>query len=94
MAAPEDRPSSRQRALDLVRASMAAIGLAPEDVDPAAHLVDDLDLDSLDWIDLSMQLEEKLDITLHEEKFASVRTVEDVADRVFAALAEGRGAPA
>jgi len=92
--APKDLPVSRQSVLDEIRATMAQIGLDPADVDPATHLVDDLDLDSLDWVDLAMRLEETLSIALLEERFASLRTVEDVVDLVYAAAVEARGAPA
>lgn len=94
MRAGESLPVDRREVLDEVRASMAGLGLCPADVPSTAHLVDDLGLDSLDWIDLAMHLEEKLSIAIREEALASVRTVQDVADRVHAALAEGRGAPA
>jgi acyl carrier protein len=90
----KDLPVSRQRALDVVRATMARIGVDPAGVDPAAQLVDDLDLDSLDWVDLAMQLEETLSIALREERFASLRTVQDVVDRVYEALVEATDAPA
>jgi acyl carrier protein len=65
---------------------MARIGLDPANVQLAAHLVDDLDLDSLDWVDLAIQLEEALSIDLREERFTSVRTVQDVVDCAYAAL--------
>lgn len=67
---------------------MAQLDLASGGVDPAAALVDDLEFDSLDWLDLVSCLEENLQITLREQKLASVRTVEDVVDCVLTALAE------
>jgi acyl carrier protein len=69
-----------------VRATLARIGLDPENVHLAAHLVDDLDLDSLDWVDFAIQLEETLSIDLREERFTSIRTVQDIVDRACAAL--------
>jgi acyl carrier protein len=91
--ATKDFPVSRQRVLDEIRATLARIGLDPRDVDPVAHLVDDLDLDSLDWVDLAIELEQTIPIDLREESFASLRTVQDVVDRVYAALVEARSAP-
>ncbi len=73
---------------------MACIGLDPAEVDPAAHLVDDLDLDSLDWVDLAMRLEETFPIALREERFASLRTVQDLVDRIYSELLEVRSGPA
>ena len=49
-------------------------------------VVDDLALDSLDWVDLALQLEESLRIPLREQRFASVHTVQDIVDHVRAAL--------
>ncbi len=89
MDAPQGRPLSRQQVLDEVRSAMAQLGLAPADVDPGAHLVDDLDLDSLDWVDLALGLEKQLGVALREQRFVSVRTVRDIVDRVLAELAGG-----
>jgi acyl carrier protein len=91
---PKDLPISRQRVLDEIRETMACIGLDPADVNPAAHLVDDLDLDSLDWVDLAMRLEETFPIPLQESRFASLRTVQDLVDRIHTSLLEAQGDPA
>lgn len=90
----EDLPVSRERILDEIRAAIESMGLDPAEVDPAAHLVDDLDFDSLDWVDLAMRLEETFPIPLRELTFASLRTVRDLADRIYSALLEAQGAPA
>jgi len=92
--AHNDLPVDRQRVLDDVRATLVQMGLDPASIDPAAQLVDDLDLDSLDWVDLALQLEENLCITLADERFASLRTVQDVVDRVYSALVGARDTPA
>jgi acyl carrier protein len=86
--ATEDLRKTRQRVLDEVRELMVALDLAPEGVDPGATLVDELEFDSLDWLDLALRLEEDFDVALREEKLATVRTVGDVVDRVVAALRE------
>lgn len=78
--------ASRQRVFREIRAVMAQLDLAPEDVDPSATLIDDLAFDSLDWLDLALRLEEVFDVRLREEKLASVGCVGDVVDRVLAAL--------
>ncbi|MCG8591442.1 MAG: acyl carrier protein [Proteobacteria bacterium] len=54
-----------------------------------AHLVDDLDLDSIDAIDLAVWLEEEMGQSLAEEDLRSIRTVEDVIDAVHLALQTG-----
>jgi acyl carrier protein len=77
--------------LDEVRAIMSEIGLSPGDVAPSARLVDDLELDSLDWVDLALRLETALEVELHDEKLASLVTVQDVVDLVRERLAAGDG---
>lgn len=94
MDAPNDRPVSRPGVLDEIRETLAQIGLDPARVDPGARLVDDLDLDSLDWVDLTMRLEESFSVDLQDERFSSVRTVQDVVDLVYAALVAAHRAPA
>ena len=56
--------------------------LAPEDVVPEAHLFDDLDLDSIDAIDLAVRLEEETGLRLDEEELKAVRLVSEVVDVV------------
>ena len=87
MDAPQVRMLSRQQLLDEVRSAMVQLGLGPSDVAPETRLVADLDLDSLDWVDLAMKLEERLQVPLREERFAALRTVDDVMRHVEKALA-------
>lgn len=53
-----------------------------------ARLYEDLDLDSIDAVDLMVKLQEITDRKLKPEEFKTVRTVGDVLDRVNAILAE------
>jgi acyl carrier protein len=59
----------------------------PEKVALEARLVEDLDLDSIDLVDLIVQLQEITSRKFYPEEFKSVRTVGDVLDRVHALLA-------
>ena len=61
-------------------------GLAPEQVQPATHLVDDLDLDSIDFVDIAVCLEESTGLKLVEEELKAVRTVQDLVDAIDAGL--------
>lgn len=79
---------SREQILDEIRAAMAKLDLGTRGVDLATHLTDDLEFDSLDWLDLRLYLEESLGVLLEEEKLASVRTIGDVVEGVASALAE------
>jgi acyl carrier protein len=60
----------------------------PEKLSLQARLVEDLDLDSIDLVDLIIQLQDITSRKFYPEEFKSVRTVGDVLDRVHALLAE------
>lgn len=47
-----------------------------------AHLIDDLDLDSIDAIDLAVGLEEELSLEVDEESLKSIRRVSDIVDLI------------
>ena len=68
--------------LSYVRKALEEIGVEPTRVVPGARLVDDLDLDSLDWADLVSRIEDAVAVSLREEKLSSVRTVEELAERL------------
>jgi acyl carrier protein len=51
-----------------------------------ARLKEELDLDSIDAVDLVVRLQELTSRKLSPEEFKSVRTVGDVVDRVHALL--------
>jgi acyl carrier protein len=57
--------------------------LSPDDVLPTSHLIDDLDLDSIDAIDLAVKLEERVGLDLDEEELRTLRLVQDVVDVVY-----------
>lgn len=57
-----------------------------ETVTPESRLFEDLDLDSIDAVDLVVKLQELTGRKLKPEEFKSVRTVGDVLDRVQALL--------
>lgn len=46
------------------------------------HLIDDLDLDSIDAIDMTVRLEEKTDISFSDSDLKAMRTVRDVVDLI------------
>ena len=74
--------------LAVLRATMQAeFGLEPSAIELSAHLIDDLDLDSIDLVDLAVSLEEERGIKLDEEDLKSVRTVGDAVNAIRAAFA-------
>lgn len=52
----------------------------PARITPQAHLNTDLDIDSIDAVDLIVQLKPLLGGRLQPDAFKSVRTVQDVVD--------------
>lgn len=53
-----------------------------EDITPEASLYEDLDLDSIDAVDLVIKLQQLTGKKIQPESFKSVRTVEDVVDAI------------
>lgn len=56
--------------------------LSPEQITAKARLYDDLDLDSIDAVDLAVRLQELTKKRIRPEQFKAVRTVDDVVDAV------------
>ena len=57
----------------------------PDKVTAGAHLIDDLDADSLDIVDMTIAVEEEfstdeIQLEIPEESAADIRTVQDVID--------------
>lgn len=60
----------------------------PQDIRPDARLYDDLELDSIDAIDMVVHLQKKVGKRIKPEEFKAVRTVQDVVDAVERLLNE------
>lgn len=56
-------------------------------VQPDARLIEDLELDSLDAIDLAVKVEETTGIAFDEDKLRQLRTVEDVINTLETIIA-------
>ncbi len=52
----------------------------PDDVELSSHLYNDLDLDSIDAVDLVIKLKEVTGKMASPEEFKAARTVDDVVD--------------
>ena len=57
--------------------------LDPAAVTPAARLYDDLDIDSIDAVDLMVELRNYTGKKMNPENFKNMRTVEDVVSAIF-----------
>jgi acyl carrier protein len=60
--------------------------IEPARVKPDAHLFTDLELDSIDAVDLAIQVQDMTGLRIKPEDFKSVRTVGDVIATVQAML--------
>ncbi|MGD9424385.1 acyl carrier protein [Pantoea sp. NSTU24] len=56
--------------------------IAPEDIQPEARLYEDLELDSIDAVDMVVHLQKRTGRKIKPETFRAVRTVQDVVDAV------------
>lgn len=64
-------------------------GTEPERISLEARLGDDLDIDSIDAVDLIVQLKPLLGGNLKPDAFRSVRTVQDVVDALHGMMHAG-----
>ena len=60
--------------------------LAAAEILPTSHLIDDLDLDSIDAIDMAVKLEEVVGLEVEEKQLRELRVVQDVVDLVYSHL--------
>jgi acyl carrier protein len=60
--------------------------LPPEKLVPGARLIEDLDLDSIDAVDLMARLQQYTGKRIASAEFKSVRTIGDVVDRIYVRL--------
>ena len=67
---------------DVSRELHALFDIAMQDITLEARLYEDLDLDSIDAVDLVVRLQEITKKRIKPDQFRSVRTVQDVVDAV------------
>jgi acyl carrier protein len=70
----------------LVRYLADMFEVSEEKIRPDARLYEELDLDSIDALDLVVKLQELTGRRISPQEFKTVRTVNDVVDRVSALL--------
>ncbi len=57
--------------------------ISPERITPDARLYEDLDIDSIDAVDLIVKLKQVTGKRMQPEAFKSVRTINDVVEAVY-----------
>lgn len=81
--------NSREDILEHVRDILVELfELPPEKITPEARLYDDLDIDSIDAVDLILKLKEVTGRKVQPQTFKHVRTVADVIAAIESLMAE------
>lgn len=80
-----DRATLVQTVLTLLRA--IAPELEPEALVPARPLRQQVDLDSMDWLNFLVSLHERLGVTIPESDYAGLVSLDNVVDYLQARLA-------
>ncbi len=74
---------SKEEILDRVIGVLAdSFALERQRILPTSHLFEELELDSIDAIDLMVGLEEETGIKLSEDQLHRIRVVQDVVDAI------------
>lgn len=80
---------ARDEVLEKLKADLEEMfEIAPGTVTMSARLYEDLNLDSIDAVDLIVRLQQLTNRKIKPDEFRAVRTVGDVVDCVHAILAE------
>lgn len=61
--------------------------IPPERITLEARLMEDLELDSIDAIDMAVQIQDMTNVRVEEEQLKNLRTVNDTVELVLALLA-------
>ena len=78
-----DRPLTRESVLERVREILvSSFELEPGAIQLDSHLIDDLDLDSIDAIDLAVELEQETGMRVEEQELRQIRRVGDIVELV------------
>lgn len=72
--------------LQAIKDHLGGRGIDATKIEPQAQLLSDLDLDSLDTVELSLGLEERFGIEIPDEDLEGVETVQDAIDLITAKL--------
>lgn len=75
---------TQEEVFDTLKQIMAEMfELAPEDIVLSSSLSKDLDIDSIDAVDLMVRLREITGKRINPEDFKNARTIQDIVDTVY-----------
>lgn len=81
--------TDRQEVLTAIRDHLGGRGLDASKVSPEAELLRDLDLDSLDTMELTLGLEERFGVEIPDQELEGLVTVADAVDLIERKLSVG-----
>lgn len=81
--------TNRQEVFEAIRDHLSGRGVDAAAVVPAAELLRDLDLDSLDTMELTLGLEEKFGVEIPDGELEGLVTVSDAVDLIERKLVVG-----
>jgi acyl carrier protein len=73
-----DRPTLKTTALDILRS--IAPEVEPGDIEPSKPLRNQIDLDSMDWLNFLIGLHQRLGVNIPEADYARLVTLDNVLD--------------
>ncbi len=79
--------SVKERVIDIVAEQL---GVSKDQVNPETSFVNDLGADSLDTVELVMELEEEFDINIPDDAAEKIQTVGQAIDFIEKAQANGK----
>jgi acyl carrier protein len=75
----------RSQVLARVREALAeALEIAEDDIDEESRFAEDLDADSLDLVELLLEMEKEYGFKVSDEEAAEIETVRDAVDLIIA----------
>jgi acyl carrier protein len=82
--------ASKQQIFDMIsRIMVDRFDFDESEIVANARIVEDLDLDSIDTLDLAIQLEEETGVNLEEDVLKSIRSLEDIVDILHRGIGTG-----
>ena len=84
---PSSGQPSKEEIADQVRSIFCkTLKMEPERLKPDARLQEDLDLDSLDMIEVVYEVEDHFNVQIPEDAIAEIRTFQQVVDGLAGAI--------
>jgi len=76
-----NREEIAQKARELIAESL---GVSPDEIRPESSFIDDLGADSLDIVELVMEIEKQFELEIPDEEAEKISTVQDAVDYIVA----------